>query len=73
MSGGDRIGQRAYAWSEADRAAILRHFIDLMIMAETMLGLLRNSAYGAHMKPLLDEWEALLDAAPPLPGQPRDG
>jgi hypothetical protein len=65
MMDADRVGVRAYAWSEADRAAILRHLIDLMFALDIALHHLRNSAYAGHMKYRLDEWQAILEAVPP--------
>ena len=68
MTDPDRIGVRAYAWSEADRAHILKHLIDLMFAMQTMLGLLRNSAYAPHMRETIDEWQTILEAVPQGPG-----
>lgn len=64
----ERIGVRAYAWSEADRAAILRHFIGLMVALDGALGMLRCTAYAGHMKDTLDRWQGILEAAPPDSG-----
>lgn len=61
----DRIGVRAYAWSEADRASILRHFCDLMCTLDTAIGMLRTTAYGVQEKHRLDLMQAKLEAVPP--------
>lgn len=65
MIDADRIGTRAFAWSEADRAAILRHFIDLMVALETALRLLRDTAHNVHQRHKLDHMQATLEAPPP--------
>ena len=68
MTDADRIGVRAYAWSEADRAQILRHFIDLMFALDVAVRLLRDTAYNVHMKHRIDHMQATLEAVPQGPG-----
>jgi len=67
MTSSDRIGTRAIAWSEADRAAIFCHILELEIALHTALGMLRNSAYALRMRDTFGHWEALLEAVPPQP------
>lgn len=70
MINGERIGVRAYAWSEADRAAIMGHFIDLLVALETAVGMLRGTAYNVHQRHKLDHMQAVLERAPPNGGRP---
>lgn len=66
MTDPERIGVRAYAWSEADRAAILKHFIDLMTALEVAVEMLQDTAYYVRQRHKIDQMREVLAAPPPV-------
>ena len=66
MTDPERIGVRAFAWSEADRAAILKHFIDLMTALEVAVEMLKDTAYYVRQRPKIDRMREVLAAPPPV-------
>lgn len=61
----ERLGPRAAAWADADSQAIFSHILALEMALRAAVAMLRNSAYAVHINDLLDQWQALLEAAPP--------
>lgn len=66
MTDPERIGVRAFAWSEADRAAILKHFIDLMVALDAALVMLRDTAHFVRQRDKIDRMRDVLAAPPPV-------